>query len=83
MMMWNVKDCHVGFDKDTAKQFLLQGHDAKDHKDLLPKLNVDEDIPYTKAKRQSQQPRSFSQVPMAKTMTAWNPTVQDLQMTSH
>ena len=51
--MWNIKDCHVGYDLDTAKKFKLEGCNDKSPIDTLVKLNVDSDIPYTKSKRLS------------------------------
>ena len=55
IMMWNVNDVRVGYDKHLAKQFGLDGKDLKDAMDVLPKLNVDQDIPYIKSKRRSHQ----------------------------
>ena len=74
IMMWNIKDCHVGYDLDMAKQFKLEGCDNKYPIETLAKLNVDADIPYTKSKRLSHQLKPINHMPMAKTMTAWSPT---------
>ena len=45
-MMWNVNDVHVGYNKDLAKQFKLEGSEKRDPFDMLPKLSVDAEIPY-------------------------------------
>lgn len=70
-MLFNFKDCHVGFDKELAKQFDLEGSTDRDVQDLLPRLRVDTDLPYTKSKRKSQ-PHA-EQTKFAKTTTGWNP----------
>ena len=57
-LMWNIKDVHVGYDKSLAQQFKLQGRDEKDILDDLPRLNVDQDIPYGKERRKSHQPHA-------------------------
>ena len=46
-MMWNINDVHVGYGKDLAKQFKLEGSDKRDRIEMLPKLSVDVDIPYS------------------------------------
>ena len=45
--MWNIKDVYVGYNKEMAKQFKLEGRHTKDPIDLLPKLSVDSEIPYS------------------------------------
>ena len=45
-MMWNLNDVRVGYNKDLAKQFQLEGSERRDPFELLPKLSVDAEIPY-------------------------------------
>ena len=46
IMMWNVNDVRVGYNKDLAVQFKLRCNDKRDPFEILPKLSVDSEIPY-------------------------------------
>ena len=53
-MMWNVNDVQLGYDKHMAKEFKLNTKSyGRDPDEVLPRLDVDSDIPYVKSRRQS------------------------------
>ena len=54
IMMWNVNDVQLGYDKHMAKEFKLNTKSyGRDPDEVLPRLDVDSDIPYVKSRRQS------------------------------
>ena len=45
-LMWRIDEVLVGYHKDLAKQFDLEGKDEPAAQEWLPKLDVDEELPY-------------------------------------
>mmetsp|Transcript_5565 Transcript_5565/g.7423 ORF Transcript_5565/g.7423 Transcript_5565/m.7423 type:complete len:183 (-) Transcript_5565:1836-2384(-) len=55
-MMWNINDVRVGYDNDAAKKFNLDGSDMKAPLETLPRLTVDNELPYMRMRRKTQDP---------------------------
>jgi len=55
-MMWNINDVRVGYDQEAAKRFNLEGKDAPNIIEVLPKLKVDSELPYMRNRRKTQDP---------------------------
>lgn len=53
-MMWNINNVQLEYKKNMAKEFKLNTVSyGKDPDEVLPRLDVDSDIPYVKSRRQS------------------------------
>lgn len=77
--MWNINDVRVGYDNDQAKKFNLDGSDMKSPIETLPKLSVDQELPYMRLRRKTQDPAAL----IAQQLAIKKEHARERQKTSH
>ena len=57
-MLWRIDEVQVGYHKELAKEYDLDGKDAPDADQLLPELDVDKEIPYSRFSKKNKRNQS-------------------------